>query len=47
MFTDFKLNELGQPVIQLTQADYDNCVEIWIYKYKTANSAILETVNTI
>ena len=28
MFTDFKLNELGQPVIQLTQADYDNCVEI-------------------
>lgn len=28
MLTDIKLNKLGQPVIQLTQADYDNCVEI-------------------
>ena len=28
MLTDIKVNKLGQPVIQLTQADYDNCVEI-------------------
>lgn len=28
MITDIEFNKLGQPVIQLTQADYDNCVEI-------------------